>query len=136
MIVARPDSNLDVVKRLYESFANGDIEGVRATWDEDIELHEPKGYAGGGGTHHGAEEILEEVFGRFGTEWVDVEVETDRLVDDGDTVVMLGRWSGTYAETGKSVSFPLAHVFDLEEGKIVRWQSFGDTAQFNAALEA
>lgn len=38
-------------------------------------------------------------------------------------------------ETGTSVEYPNAHVFDFEDGKIVQWQSYADTALFNDALE-
>jgi len=126
--------NLETVKGLYESFAEGDIEAIRDIMDSDVELHEPKGIAGGG-THHGFDEIAENVLSRLGTEWVDVSVVPDRYVADGDTVVALQTWSGTYNETGKSVEYPGAHVFEFEGGKIVQWRSYADTAVFNAALE-
>ena len=69
--------------------------------------------------------------------WENVSVVPERFVDDGDTVVMLGREieSGTYSDTGESVSFPIVHVCDLESGKITKWKSFGDTALFNTAIE-
>lgn len=71
----------------------------------------------------------------LGNEWEDVSVAPERYVEDGDTVVVLLAWSGTYGERGKSVKYPGAHVFDFEDGKIVRWTSCPDTALFNAALE-
>lgn len=128
--------NIDIVKRIYESFSAGDIEAVTADWDVSIALQEPDGFATGGGTHHGPEEILTDVFARLRTRWTDVSVVPERFVDGGDTIVMLGNWRGTYIETGKTASFPLAHVFDLRDGKIVKWQSYADTALYNAAVEA
>lgn len=127
-------SNVETVKGMYESFADGDIEAVIATWDSTIELSEPEGIVGGG-TLHGPDEILENLFAGLANDWTDVSVRPERFVDGGDTVVALITWSGTYIETGKSVEFPGAHVFDFEDGKIVRWTSYADTALFNAALE-
>jgi len=127
-------TNTERVQELYDSFAEGDFETIRDIMDPDVELHEPKGIAGGG-THHGFDEIVENVFSRIGTEWEDVSVVPDRYVADGDTVVVLLSWSGTYSETGKSVAYPNAHVFDFEDGKIVQWTSYADTALFNAARE-
>ena len=126
--------NLETVKGLYESFAEGDIEAIRDIMDPDVELHEPKGIAGGG-THHGFDEIIENVFSRLGTEWEDVSVVPERYVADGDTVVVLLTWRGTSIKTGKSVEYPNAHIFDFEDGTIVQWRSYADTALFNAALE-
>ena len=119
---------------MYESFAKGDIEAIRAIMDPDVKLHEPKGLASGG-THHGFDEIVENVFSKIGNEWVDVSVTPERYIEDGDTVVVLLAWKGTSSKTGKSVEYPNAHVFDFEDGKIVQWRSYADTALFNAALE-
>ena len=119
---------------MYESFADGDIEAVIATWDAGIELREPEGLVGGG-TLHGPDEILGNLFAGLANDWTDVSVRPERFVDGRDTVVALITWSGTYIETGKSVEFRGAHVFDFEDGKIVRWTSYADTALFNAALE-
>ena len=126
--------NLETVRELYESFAEGDIEAIRNLMDPDVELHEPKGIAGGG-THHGFDEIVENVFSRLGTQWVDVSVVPDRYAADGDTVVALHTWRGTYSKTRKTVEYPNAHVFDFKDGKIVQWTSYADTALFNSALE-
>ena len=134
MPATTPTENRETVKGLYESFAEGDIEAIRDIMDPDVELHEPKGIAGGG-THHGFDEIVENVFSRLGNEWVDVSVVPERYVADGDTVVALHTWSGSYSKTGKSVAYPNAHVFEFEDGKIVQWRSYADTALFNAALE-
>lgn len=65
---------------------------------------------------------------------MDVSVP-EGYVEEGDTVVAFHRWSGTYSKTGKTVESPNVHVFDLENGKIVQWRSYADTAVFNAALE-
>jgi ketosteroid isomerase-like protein len=127
-------SNVETVKGMYESFAEGDIDAVTATWDATIELREPEGIIGGG-TLHGQEEILENLFANLATDWTDVSVVPERFVDGGDTVVALTTWAGTYIETGKSVEFRGAHVFDFEDEMIVRWTSYADTALFNAALE-
>ena len=127
-------TNTERVQDLYDSFAKGDFEAIRDIMDSDVELHEPKGIAGGG-THHGFDEIVENVFSRIGTEWEDVSVVPERYVEDGDTVVVLLTWSGTSSKTGKSVEYPNAHVFDFEYGMIVQWRSYADTALFNAALE-
>lgn len=128
-------TNTERVQKLYDWFAEGDFEAIRDLMDPDVTLYEPKGIAGGG-THHGFDEIVENVFSRLGTEWEDVSVDPERYVASDETVVVLHTWSGTYSKTGKSVEYPNVHVFDLEDGKIIQWRSYADTALFNAALEA
>lgn len=134
MARATAKSNVETVRRMYESFAEGDIETVVATWGLTIELSEPEGIVGGG-TLHGPDEILENLIVGLANDWTDVSVIPERFIDGGGTVVALITWSGTYIETGKSVEFRGAHVFDFEDEKIVNWTSYADTALFNAALE-
>jgi ketosteroid isomerase-like protein len=127
-------NNVETVTGMYESFAEGDIDAVTASWDATIELREPEGIVGGG-TLRGRDEILKKLFAGLADEWTDLSVIPQRFVDGGDTVVALTTWSGTYIETGKSVEFRGAHVFEFSDEKIVRWTSYADTALFNAALE-
>ncbi|MDS0300362.1 nuclear transport factor 2 family protein [Halogeometricum sp. S1BR25-6] len=124
--------NVETAANLYESFAEGDLDAATAGWDADIELREPEGIVGGG-TFRGRDEIIENLFAGLANDWTDVSVVPERFVDGGDTVVALITWSGTSSETGRSVEFRGAHVFDFEDGKIVRWTSYADTALFNAA---
>lgn len=67
------DSNIGTVKGMYESFAEGDIEAVAATWAADIEFNDPEGFIGGG-TFHGSDEIIENAFGVMATVWEEVSV--------------------------------------------------------------
>lgn len=135
MAKSEMQSNVETVKGMYKSFAEGDIDAVTATWGATIELREPEGIVGGG-TLHGKDEILENLFAGLADDWTDISIIPQRFVDGGDTVVALTKWSGTYIATEKSVEFRGAHVFDFNDGKIVRWTSYGDTALFNAALES
>lgn len=128
-------SNVETVRGLYESFAEGDIDAVVDTWAPDIELIEPEGLVGSG-TFHGADEILENVFAGLANDWEDVSVTPERFIDGGNTVVALITWSGTNIETGRSAEFRGAHIFDFKNGTITRWTSYADSALFNAAHRA
>jgi ketosteroid isomerase-like protein len=125
--------NAETVRALYESFAQGDVDAVVDTFAPDIELREPTGIVGGG-TFRGEAAIRENLFAEMADAWEAVEVVPDRFVDGGDTVVALVTWRGTNVETGRSVEFRGAHVFDFEDGEITRWTSYADTALFNAAV--
>ncbi|MBS3761287.1 MAG: nuclear transport factor 2 family protein, partial [Halodesulfurarchaeum sp.] len=109
MSITTTGSNVEIVKGMYESFAEGDIEAVAATWAPDIEMNEAAGLVHGG-TFHGADKLIEDVFSVMGTVWEDVSVVPDRFIADGDTVVVFHTWSGTSIETGKDVEFPGVHV--------------------------
>lgn len=134
MTASAATSNVDTVRGLYESFADGDIDAVVSSWAPEIELIESEGLVGSG-TFRGPDQILENVFANLANGWTDVTVTPERYVDGGDTVVSLITWSGTNVETGKSTEFRGAHVFDFIDGKITRWESIADSALFNATFE-
>jgi ketosteroid isomerase-like protein len=125
--------NIDIVKGTYESFAEGDVEAVMGSFAPDITWVEAEG-GPYGGIYEGSEEIAESVFAPLGGEWEDFRVVPDRFVRDGDTVVTTGTYSGTYRETSQSFESPFAHVWELEDGDIVRFEQYVDTALHSEPL--
>jgi len=57
------------------------------------------------------------------------------FVSEGDTVVALGDYSGTFKATGKSFTAPFAHVWTFRDGKVVSFQQHTDTAMHRAPME-
>ncbi len=126
-------ANGETVRGMYDAFERGDIDHVVATFDDDIEWVEA---AGGpyGGTYHGPDAVVENVFVPLGTEWQEFVIDLDRLVDGDETVVGLASYRGTYDETGESFEAPVAHVWNFEDGKVVRFQQYVDTVLHNEPL--
>ena len=60
-------------------------------------------------------------------------MHVDRLLACGDTVVMQGRYTGTAQATGRELSPQVAHIWDVADGKIVRFQQYTDTWLFEEA---
>lgn len=52
------------------------------------------------------------------------------MVAAGDTVLVEGRYRATARATGKPFDAQVAHVYDLRDGKIARFQQYTDTWQF------
>jgi hypothetical protein len=128
-----PQSNLAVVKAVYDAFSRGAIDEVMTSMADDIEWIEAEG-APYGGVYHGPEEVLENVFVPLGEKWEGFAPTPERFVADGDTVVAMGTYRGTYVETGKEFEAPFAHAFDLDDGTIVRFQQYVDTVLHNEPL--
>jgi uncharacterized protein len=70
----------------------------------------------------------------FGSARSDFEAVPDRIGADGGTVVATGTYSGTFEETGRSFTARFAHVWELEDGKVVRFEQVADTAKVQEAL--
>lgn len=55
--------------------------------------------------------------------------------DGGETVVVLGRYSGTCKATGRAFRAPFAHVRTVRDGRAVRYVQYTDTLLAHRAVE-
>jgi ketosteroid isomerase-like protein len=127
--------NVAIVRALYEAFGKGDIPGVLGKFDQKIEWREAENFIyADRNPYIGANAILEGVFLRFVSEWTDFTVSPESIIDAGEQVVTLGTYSGTHKKTGKSVRAQMVHVWNMSDGKAVRFQQYTDTKQFADAV--
>jgi ketosteroid isomerase-like protein len=127
-------TNLNAIKAVYEAFATGNIPAVLGTLSADIAWTEAEGFPYGG-TYHGPRSVLEGVFMRLGSEWVGFAAVPDEFIDGGDTVVVLGKYSGKYKATGKSFQANFAHVWKMQDGKAAQFTQYVDTLLVHRALQ-
>ena len=120
--------NVAIVKGIYEAFAKGDVPAVVAAMSPDIEWNEAENFPySDGNPYRGPDAILGGVFSRIGGEWDGFSVEPRQFLDAGDTVVMTGRYTGTYKATGRPINAQVAHFWTLASGKVVQFQQLVDT---------
>lgn len=120
--------NLDIIKSTYEgksSEENGKNLAKYAA--DDISWTEAKGFPYAG-TYIGLDSIAQNVFSRLANEWVDYTFTPDSYIASDDKVVALGTYSGTYKHTQKYFEARVAHVWQLRDGKIIRFEQFVDSA--------
>ncbi len=127
-------NNLDSVRGVYDAFAKGDIPAVLGFLSPDINWTEAEGFPYGG-TYVGPQAVLEGVFMRLGTEWDGFAAVPGEFINGGNAVVALGQYSGTYKATGKSFRANFAHVWEVQEGKAVRFTQYVDTLIVQRALQ-
>ena len=115
--------NVEVVKGIYQAFATGDVPAVVGAMSPDIEWNEAENFPySDGNPYRGPDAILGGVFARLGSEWDGFAVEPREFIDGGDTVVMTGRYTGTYKSTGRAINAQVAHFWTLDGGKVVQFQ--------------
>ena len=119
------EANRALVEQAYDDFASGDVDAFLAILDPEVTWTDAEGYPYAG-TYIGPDALLEGLIARIGAEWVDYVVVPETLVADGDRVVALGTYRGTYKATGRSVEAPFAHVWQLADGRVVAFRQFTD----------
>ena len=119
-------SNVDIIKSLYQAFAEGNLDLVSELLDPAVEWIESEGIPYGG-VFHGYEEVLNGVFAKIGAEWDNFTAHVDQFIDAGDTVITLGTDSGVYKATGKKMSAATASIWTLKDGKVIKFRQYIDT---------
>lgn len=123
-----------VVEGLYRSFANKDLPGVIGVLDPKIRWREAEGYPYAG-VYHGPEAVKAGVFDRIIGEWSSYTTVPSEIIEQGETVVGLGTYTGTFARTGKTFTCPFAHIWRVRNGKIIDFDQHTDTHLVQQALK-
>jgi ketosteroid isomerase-like protein len=76
---------------------------------------------------------VERYFGALAQDWTMEHYTVDELFASGDRVVMLGHMAWTHKRTGRKVESPEADFLRLDNGKVVEFFEFYDTAKAIAA---
>ncbi|MEU1272291.1 nuclear transport factor 2 family protein [Streptomyces sp. NPDC005799] len=124
---------LQIIEDHYAASARGDLDGMVAPFAPDVEWTEMAGFPYAG-TYHGPAAVREAVFERLGVDWAGYEAVPEQLVDDGESVVAFGTYSGTYRATGKAMRARFVHHWTVRDGRVVRFEQFTDTHLVRAAM--
>ncbi|HWT25544.1 MAG TPA: nuclear transport factor 2 family protein [Solirubrobacteraceae bacterium] len=131
--VASGPAAVDVVRSVYEAFGRGDVEALVALLDPGVEIRQ-SAEVPWGGTYRGIDEALR----FFGTlvAHIRTQVEVDRLIVAGDTVVENGRTCGYVVRSGHEFAVDETHVWTVRDGRITGMHAYVDNAAMLAALAA
>lgn len=128
--------NVALVEAIYTAFGTGDVPGVLSRMSADIVWTEAENFPyADRNPYLGPEAVLTGVFARIGEEWDGFTAMPEDLLDAGDTVVVLGRYTGTYKATGRVLDAQLVHVWRVEDGQVVSFQQYTDTLQTAQVME-
>ncbi|HDR4726665.1 nuclear transport factor 2 family protein [Bacillus cereus group sp. Sample62] len=129
-------SNLEIIRSTYEGSASSNAKHLVEALAEKVEWTEAEGFPYGG-TYIGVEAIMENVFNRLGSEWDDYKASVNMYheVNGKDVIIAEGVYSGVYKETGKSFEAEFVHVWQLENGKIVKFKQYVDSYIVREAMK-
>ena len=124
----------DVVNGIYEAFGRGDVAAVLGAFDPAIDWREADGFLyADGNPYVGPQRVAEGVFSRIVGDLDGLTLQVNNIIDGGDTVVTEGRYRATMKKTGTPVDAQFAHVWQVRDGKVVRFQQYTDTRQWATA---
>ena len=121
----------EIIGSLYDAFAKGDAATVLSMFDPAIVWNEAENIAyADRNPYIGPQQVAEGVFGRLMTEWDGFTVTPEKLLQDGDTVVAIGRYRATFRATSQRLDAQFVHVWTVDGGRVTQFQQYADTAQF------
>lgn len=130
------EQNKKLVQSAYAAFGRGDIPGVLATFDPNIEWEPLIGADPSIVPMAGKRRGVDAVAGFFktlGETLVFDQFEPREYIAEGDQVACIGMYKARVPKTGGTVTSSWAMVFTIRNGRIVRFREFTDSAQLNRA---
>ena len=125
-------TNVELVRGVYDAFARGDVDAVFAAMKPDIEWDESEGMPYGG-VYHGREAIVENVFGPILADVEGFSAAPDEVLALDDARVMArGRHGGNGVAGPVDARF--VHIWTVAGGKVSRYEQLADTRRFCDAV--
>jgi ketosteroid isomerase-like protein len=123
-----------IVDDAYASLLQrGDMDAFLRDFDDESVLVEVESLPYGG-RHRGKENIRKAMLQLLSV-WKDLSYTMEGVVDSADCVISYGQFQATGAKSGKRVSFPLAEVWKVRDGRVRELLAiYGDTQQVVQAL--
>jgi ketosteroid isomerase-like protein len=124
-------NNVELIKKGYQYFAEGNIEAVLALFHPEMEWNECQGfpYVSGDGLFIGPNAVVQNVFAKIPENFEGFHVDVQELFGSGDKVVMVGHYKGVWKATGKEFKANATHVWTVKDGKATHMFQAVDTAE-------
>lgn len=127
--------NIQVIQQLYVSFGKGDIPAVLNGLADGVDWRQlgPEDIFPFAGPRRGKNEMIP-YFQALGQS-LNIQVfEPQEFIAHNDKVIVLGHEKGEVKSTGRKYEFDWIHVFVLQDGKVVRYRDYYDTAALAEAF--
>jgi ketosteroid isomerase-like protein len=120
-----------VVRRLYEARGNPDV--IRQVLAPDVRWEVVDGFPHSG-VYIGLGDVIGNFFGRLFQDFENFVATGSEFFESGNRVIALGAYTGRAKATGRDFTARFAHVWTLQDGRIIRLQQCADTVQVVRAL--
>jgi ketosteroid isomerase-like protein len=114
--------NVDLARKIIESFNRRGWDGLWRFADPEIEFHEPPEQPGST-VFKGLDAVREGVESSWSENWIEQRSVLERVEDLGDRVLLL-TVEHLVGRDGIEVTQPGGHILTFRGGKIIRYQGF------------
>ena len=122
-------SEVELVRKLYEHWERGDYAGLAEFFDPDVEFARIGAeFADLAGEWRGTAEMWAAVVD-YVRVWEDLRQQPERFIDLGDRVLVLDRQIGRGRGSGVVVEHEVAFLFTVRDGKVVRLAGYWNRAE-------
>ena len=135
-ILSNPE-NVSIIDGLYKAFGEGDIPNVLAALDSNVVWNEAEGNAyADGNPYVGPDAVLNGVFARVGADHEYFNLANIELHNMSNNQVLATlRYQGKLKKNGVTFDAQVAHLWTLNDGKVVAFQQYVDTKKLNDAIK-
>jgi ketosteroid isomerase-like protein len=119
--------NVEIVTRLAEAYLRGDLDEALSALAPDIEYKRAEEAMVRG------RDAVRAGWEQWEADWEDLETIPEDPTDAGDHVVLPVLFRGRGRGSGIEIEDRFYEVFELRDGKVVRWDEFSERSE---ALEA
>ena len=125
---------IEIVKSFYAALGRGDVSSPLATLHDDLEWTEAERFPYYSGTWHSPQEVCYRLLVPLSRDWERFSATPHDFIANGERVVSLRTYSGTFKTTGKSMTAPFAHVWTVRGDRIARFIMYVDTMKVREAM--
>jgi ketosteroid isomerase-like protein len=125
--------NVALIQAVYGDFGSGNIPSMLTKLSPHVEFVSPGSTLPWSGVHRG-HEAVGNFFGMLVGALDITAFEPRQFIAQGDKVAVLGYEAASGRKTGKSFEMDFIHLWTVNDGKVVLWQDFYDTASVAAVL--
>jgi uncharacterized protein len=125
---------IDNLRRGYDAFSRGDIQGAVDALDPDPDIlwSEPEGFYAGG-TYRGPQGVAEYLTRSYESS-EKVQSLPEEILEVGDKIVVLVHFQAWPKGGGQPREGRIADVYTVQDGKIVQMQAYSDPEEARKAV--
>ncbi len=127
--------NLDIIKSTYEGESAEENSKNLQKYITDTTLWTESAGFPYAGIYQGYDQIYQQVFAKLRADWINYTFTPENYIAASNMVVAYGTYSAVNKATGKAFKARVAHIWVLENKKIISFEQIVDSQPVVEAME-